>query len=92
MIKSGNRVRMSQKLKDKLKKDCLDGNHRGPMPIRGGSDCDNCSTQHVEEFGDCIGIVQEHVNFRELDWPEVNVLWLPSNLRYCYLPEDLILL
>lgn len=49
---------------------------------------------HVDEFGDCIGIVEDPVDFNnngENDpdkiGPEVDVRWKPSNLVYGYLPE-----
>jgi hypothetical protein len=63
----------------------------------------NGSHDHVEEFGDCIGIVigpTDYNNCKPDDpnydpakvGPEVDVRWQPSNLRYAYNPEtDLIL-
>jgi len=69
-LKTGDRVRMKQSLKDGLmENDCQD---------------------HVYEFGECIGIVEDLV------WPngegdEWNVRWLPSMLRYCYSPDELVI-
>lgn len=36
---------------------------------------------HLKEFGTCIGIVQGPTH---AGWPEVDVRWQPSNLRYGY--------
>jgi len=77
MIKSGDKVKMCDSLKDSLIK--------------------NGCKEHIEEFGNCIGIVEGYVNYNndgENDQnkigPEFNVRWNPSKLRYGYLPEDLI--
>lgn len=42
---------------------------------------------HVQEFGNCVGIVQGPT---QPGWPEVDVYWQPSNLRYSYLPKHLV--
>lgn len=47
---------------------------------------DNGSGEHVEEFGERIGIV---IGICETGGPELDVRWQPSNLRYAYLPENL---
>lgn len=47
----------------------------------------NGCKEHVDEFGDCIGIVEG--NFLEI-YPELDVRWQPSQLRYAYAPECLI--
>lgn len=77
MIKTGDKVKMS----DNLKKGLVE------------SGCKD----HVDEFGDCIGIVEDYVNYNndgENDpnkiGPEFNIRWQPSKLRYGYLPEELI--
>lgn len=44
------------------------------------------SAEHVAEFGQSFGVVIGHA---EGDWPEVDVRWEPSGLRYAYLPGDL---
>jgi hypothetical protein len=43
---------------------------------------------HVNEFGDKIGVVRGPVNYGTQLGPEVDVIW-PGNLRYAYKPEDL---
>lgn len=48
------------------------------------------SREHLEEFGDCIGIVQGPTDYGSQRGPEVDVRWQPSNLRYAYTPDDLI--
>ena len=49
----------------------------------------NGCEEHVIEFGNCIGIVEERV-FPDIDEaPEVNVRWQPSGLRYSYFPNEL---
>lgn len=75
-IKSGDLVKMNQKLKDELI----------------SNDC----KEHVDEFGECIGIVEDKVNYNrdgENDpdkiGPEYNVRWYPSKLRYGYSLEQL---
>jgi len=46
---------------------------------------------HVDEFGRCTSVVlgltaydPDHLG------PEVDVRWLPSNLKYAYSPDDLV--
>lgn len=59
---------------------------------------DNDCKEHVDEFGDCEGYVEDFVNYNkegenDLDkiGPEVNVRWQPSGLRYGYDPNtDLV--
>ncbi len=58
---------------------------------------ENGSKEHIDEFGDCIGIVEGLVNYNndgennpDKIGPEFNVRWQPSKLRYGYLPENLI--
>jgi hypothetical protein len=43
---------------------------------------------HVDEFGDCIGIVEDKA---WIDDDAVNVRWQPSGLRYMYSPETLVI-
>ena len=69
-MKPGTRVKMSQALKDALKR--------------------NGSSDHVHEFGSCVGIVQGPTNFGGQLGPEVDVRWQPSNLRYAYHPNELV--
>jgi hypothetical protein len=53
----------------------------------------NGSLEHVMEFGDCVGIVEDRCfpTLPEEVAPEYNVRWMPSNLRYGYSPKELIL-
>lgn len=58
---------------------------------------ENGCKDHVDEFGDCIGIVEDLVDFNNYNEndiskivPEFNVRWYPSKLRYGYLKENLI--
>ena len=50
----------------------------------------NGSESHIREFGGCVGIV-----IGPVEWPtggpgpELDVVWLPSLLRYGYSPEHL---
>lgn len=76
-IKKGDIVKMSWKLRFALLK--------------------SKSFGHLFEFAFCKGIVGDLVNYNndnenhsEKLGPEINVRWQPSNLRYCYLPEELI--
>jgi hypothetical protein len=90
-------VRMSPSCKVRMLGKCLPGNHEDGFSIE---DCINCSMGHIDEFGDCVGLIEGFVDFNDVDrehpdWlpnrvgPEVNVRWQPSNLRYAYHPEDL---
>jgi hypothetical protein len=52
----------------------------------------NGCNDHVHEFGNCVGIVQEQVRGPNGDvWPEWDVRWQPSNLRYAYHPASLVI-
>lgn len=45
----------------------------------------NQSSEHVEEFGECIGVVEGLVDYGNGNYgPEVDVRWSPSKLRYAY--------
>lgn len=48
------------------------------------------SREHLKEFGDCTGIVQGLTEYGNQQGPEVDVRWQPSNLRYAYMPDDLV--
>jgi hypothetical protein len=63
----------------------------------------NNSGEHVDEFGNCIGVVEDLVDYNNVDkahpdydiakvGPEVNVRWYPSKLRYGYHPDNLVAL
>jgi len=101
LLKKGDRVRMTAALKAKRRGKCLPGKHVGPfvedMPNEG---CLHCSTDHIEEFGECIGIVAGPMDLNNVPvgdptydpthvGPWVDVRWQPSNLRYAYLPDEL---
>ena len=60
----------------------------------------NDSKDHVDEFGDCVGVVIGQTdynnvssNHRDYDvnkiGPEFDVRWSPTNLRYGYHPDNL---
>ncbi len=86
-MKAGTRVKMSETLKAKLRGKCVPGKHLGELMEEGADDCMLCSTAHLNEFGDCEGIV---IGPMYPDWEEVDVRWQPSNLRYGYHPDDLV--
>jgi hypothetical protein len=50
----------------------------------------NGCAEHIEEFGDCIGVVDGLLDYGTFQGPEVDVRWQPSNLRYGYNPDDLV--
>lgn len=63
-------------------------------------ECMSCSAAHLEEFGDCVGVVDGPTDFNnrkpgdpdydpEKVGPCVDVRWQPSNLRYMYDPDEL---
>ena len=83
---------MSEAFKLRLRGRCGElGFHIGPFDESLDDDgtCDSCSSDHVDEFGDCVGLVEDRVFPDNPTAPEVNVRWLPSRLRYGYFPEDL---
>lgn len=48
----------------------------------------NDCSEHVDEFGSCVGIVQGLASWGDgSSGPEVDVRWQPSNLRYAYDPD-----
>lgn len=107
-MKKGTRVRMSEELKAHFRGKCGEaGHHLGPFDHDDYSDgperdCWGCSTAHVEEFGDCEGIVIGFTDYNNVPpdsatydrskvGPEVDVRWQPSNLRYGYHPDQLVI-
>lgn len=50
----------------------------------------NGSHEHVEEFGDCDGIVVGLVDYGNSIGPDIDVRWQPSNLKYMYEPQHLV--
>lgn len=107
MWKKGDRVRMTAGFKSKMRGDCLPNKHVVPRegepsldPELPDDGCFRCSTAHVEEFGECIGVVDGLMDYNNCEpgdpaydasklGPEVDVRWQPSNLRYGYASEDL---
>lgn len=52
----------------------------------------NGCSDHVNEFGSCVGIVQGNIAYSDGQvGPEWDVRWQPSNLRYAY-PEVSLLI
>lgn len=92
---------MTERLKASLRGKCGEaGRHLGPFDPVDAHACWGCSTAHVEEFGDCVGIVQGPTDYNQCAptdagydpakiGPEVDVRWQPSNLRYAYHPSEL---
>lgn len=95
-MKRGTRVRMSEGLKRAFRGKCGQaGRHLGPFsgdghPNEPRGDCWGCSTQHVEEFGGCVGIVGGPYFTKVANAKEVEVRWQPSGLRYGYDPAGLV--
>ena len=95
-MRPGTIVRMSEDLKRRLRGPCGPaGRHVGlpdgvadpEMPDDG---CLRCSSSHVEEFGSCEGTVEDRMTGPTGEpWPEWNVRWAPSGLRYGYHPSEL---
>lgn len=51
----------------------------------------NGSRDHVREFGGRSGVVTGLAHFGNGTYgPEVDVYWIPSLLRYAYLPSELL--
>jgi len=89
-FKCGDRVRMTKELKVRMRGRCRPNHHVEPLDIGSTDDgCMKCSTNHVEEFGECIGLVED---LDSPSRPEINVRWQPSGLRYAYNPKDLELI
>ncbi|MCC6333517.1 MAG: hypothetical protein IT380_05980 [Myxococcales bacterium] len=104
LMTKGDRVRMSDSLKTRLRGKCGEaGRHLGPFDPGDAHECWGCSSAHVEEFGDGVGIVQGLTDYNDCEptdsaydpsktGPEVDVRWQPSNLRYAYRLSDLELI
>lgn len=95
-MKPGTRVRMSEDFKLARRGQCRGpGKHVGhgptrvPDPEMPDDGCAACSWGHIEEFGDCEGVVEDRM-FLDPAAQEVNVRWAPSGLRYGYHPNDLV--
>ena len=77
----GTRVRMSGDLKRLFLGNC---DHKS---AKEAEDCIKCSYGHVIEFGDCVGVV---IGDAVRGFPEVDVRWEPSGLKYAYDPKHLV--
>lgn len=101
----GKRVRMTEAFKKQMCGNCSPKHHEDlldPDPELPDDGCIKCSTDHIEEFGGCEGIVigmMDYNNCASTDpeydiakiGPEIEVRWQPSNLRYAYHPTQLSL-
>jgi hypothetical protein len=99
-VKTGDRVRMSEVLKAKMWDACAPGKHVDPF--ESDEECMRCSGHHILEFGGCVGVVEGLLDYNNVpkdhpDYdvakigPEWNVRWAPSQLRYAYGVEDLVI-
>lgn len=95
-LQKGDRVKMTSALKAKMRGQCLPEEHVDLSD----DGCLRCSTDHIEEFGECTGIVDGLLDYNNVPpgdpaydllkvGPEVDVRWQPSGLRYGYHPDDL---
>jgi putative endonuclease len=87
-MKKGDIVRMTEGFKTDLLSPCYYNDegfliHVGRCQIYDDT-CLSCSSDHVEEFGNCFGIVDQIYEDGFVD-----VRWQPSNLRYQYDPKYL---
>lgn len=87
-FKIGDLVKMTESFKERMCSPCKDaGKHVGPFDPEDPNDCYACSTAHIKEFGDCIGKVIGYPNSYD-----VEVRWMPSNLKYMYCKEEIELI
>ena len=87
MIKIGDKVRMSEALKVKFIGPCAEKHQKWDAE---GEFCLACSREHIEEFGDCVGVVERATEYNNEPCDDfVDVRWEPSNLRYAYEIIDL---
>jgi hypothetical protein len=93
-FRKGDKVRMTKAFKLELQRECAT---EGCKPDAEGV-CERlCSTDHVKEFGECVGVVEGPLDYNnkgepyvvEKVGPELNVRWQPSGLRYGYHPDQL---
>lgn len=90
MLKPNDKVKMSEAFKERLRNNCKT-HHVGPFDPDDPSQCWGCSSDHVKEFGECIGVVVGYTNWSDgVVGPEVDVKWLPDNLKYAYDEDDLV--
>lgn len=90
MIKVSTKVKMSESLKVKFIGPCGIEHQKWDEE---GEFCLACSREHIEEFGDCVGIVDSVLDYNgEVCDGWWNVRWEPSNLCYAYEETDLELI
>jgi hypothetical protein len=86
---------MTEAFKTQMRGRCTPGAHLGLDPTHPDDPCIACSTAHIEEFGDCVGVVSGLTDYNNVppghaDYesdkvgPELDVRWEPSGLRYAY--------
>mgnify|MGYP007031238405 CR=1 FL=1 len=65
--------------------------HKGwiPDPELPDDGCAACSWGHIEEFGECEGLVEGPAFPNDPTCDLIDVRWEPSRLRYMYHPNDL---
>lgn len=83
MIIVGSYVKMTKDFKLKMMNPCLDRGYH--FEYSSEEDCINCSAVHIKEFENSIG----KVIFIDNLYGDLEVRWLPTNLKYLYLPGDL---
>lgn len=93
----GTRVRMSEEFKRRSRGQCQGpGKHVGDGPAWEGDPempddgCTACSWSHIEEFGECEGVVEGPAFPTLAGCDFVDVRWQPTNLRYMYRKRDLV--
>ncbi len=95
-MKTGTRVRMTEEFKRNARGQCQGpGKHVGhgpswvPDPEMPDDGCAACSWGHIDEFGECEGLVEDLMFPDDPTSEFVNVRWQPSGLRYGYHPNSL---
>ncbi len=94
-VKKGALVRLTEAAKTRLRGKCGSaGRHLGPFDPDDGYACWGCGTAHVDEFGDCVGVVLGPMDLGDGERKDdtfVDVRWQPSGLRYAYDSADLVI-
>jgi len=91
---------MTEAFKVRMRGNCTPDGHLGLDPKHPEDPCIACSTEHVEEFGECVGVVSGPTDYNNVpsghvDYdpnkvgPELDVRWEPSGLRYAYAATSL---
>jgi hypothetical protein len=100
--KPGDRVRLTEDFKKRMRGKCGEaGEHLGPWDPEGEDEqCWGCSSEHVEEFDQSVGVIEGLADYNNCKpgepgydpakvGPEWTVRWEPDNLRYHYADSDL---